>query len=108
MVMDLDEAGYTPPPPRAQSVYALGSRGMAYLIQAAQSMVWSNYISDYDKHIAQKLAYVLSGGPLSAPQWVDEQYILDLEREAFLSLCGEAKTLERIKHMLTTGRPLRN
>jgi 3-hydroxyacyl-CoA dehydrogenase len=77
-------------------------------MQVTQSMVWSNYISEYDKHIAEKLAYVLSGGPLSAPQWVHEQYILDLEREAFVSLCGESKTIERIKHMLTTGKPLRN
>jgi 3-hydroxyacyl-CoA dehydrogenase len=58
--------------------------------------------------IARKLAYVLAGGPLSAPQWVDEQYVLDLEREAFLSLLGEARTMDRIKHMLSTGKPLRN
>jgi len=103
----MDDAGYVPPP-RAKSVYALGARGMAFLIQVAQSMVWSSYISEYDMHIAQKLAYVLSGGPLSAPQWVHEQYILDLEREAFVSLCGETKTIERIKHMLATGKPLRN
>lgn len=107
LVIEMDEAGYVPPP-RAKSVYALGARGMAFLMQVAQSMFWSNYISEYDKYIAQKLAYVLSGGPLSAPQWVHEQYILDLEREAFVSLCGETKTIERIKHMLTTGKPLRN
>jgi len=107
LVIEMDNAGYVPPP-RAKSVYALGARGMAFLMQVAQSMVWSNYISEYDKHIAQKLAYVLSGGPLSAPQWVHEQYILDLEREAFVALCGETKTIERIKHMLTTGKPLRN
>ena len=107
LVVEMDDAGYVPPP-RAKSVYALGARGMAFLMQVAQSMVWSNYISEYDKHIARKLASVLSGGPLSAPQWVSEQYILDLEREAFVSLCGETKTIERIKHMLTTGKPLRN
>jgi len=54
------------------------------------------------------VAYILSGGPLSAPQWVDEQVILDLEREAFLSLLGQEKTIDRIKHLLTTGKPLRN
>jgi 3-hydroxyacyl-CoA dehydrogenase len=107
LVMEMDDAGYVPPPP-SKSAYALGARGMAFLMQVAQSMVWSNYISEYDMHIARKLASVLSGGPLSAPQWVSEQYILDLEREAFVSLCGETKTIERIKHMLTTGKPLRN
>ena len=106
-VMQMSAAGYAPPA-RTRSVYALGARGMALLMQGATSMVWSGHISEYDKHIGQKLAYILSGGPLSAPQWVDEQYILDLEREVFLSLCGEEKTLARIKHMLTTGNPLRN
>jgi 3-hydroxyacyl-CoA dehydrogenase len=66
------------------------------------------YISDHDRLIAQKLAYVLCGGDLSYPQLVSEQYLLDLEREAFLSLCGERKTLERIQHMLKTGKALRN
>jgi 3-hydroxyacyl-CoA dehydrogenase len=58
--------------------------------------------------IAKKIAYVLSGGDLSAPQWVDEQVILDLEREGFLSLLGQEKTIARIKHLLMTGKPLRN
>jgi len=65
-------------------------------------------VSDHDVKIASKIAYVLCGGELTAPQWVDEQYILDLEREAFVSLCREPKTLERIWHMLQTGKPLRN
>jgi len=106
-VMEMAAAGYAPPA-RTRSVYALGSRGMALLMQGVTSMVWSGHISEYDKHIGEKLAYILSGGPLSAPQWVDEQYILELEREVFLSLCGEEKTIARIKHMLTTGKPLRN
>ena len=66
------------------------------------------YITDYDLHIAQKLAYVLSGGDLSKAQWVSEGYILDLEREAFLSLCGEEKTQARMWSLLQTGKPLRN
>ena len=65
-------------------------------------------MSEYDLHVSGKVAYVLCGGDLSAAQWVDEQYFLDLEREAFVSLCGEPKTIERITHMLTTGKPLRN
>jgi len=67
-----------------------------------------NYISEHDRKIADKLAYVMSGGDLSEATIVSEQYLLDLEREAFLSLCTERKTLERIQHMLQTGKPLRN
>jgi 3-hydroxyacyl-CoA dehydrogenase len=71
-------------------------------------MHMGRYISEHDRLIANKLAYVLCGGDLSYPQLVSEQYLLDLEREAFLSLCGERKTLERIQHMLKTGKALRN
>jgi 3-hydroxyacyl-CoA dehydrogenase len=67
-----------------------------------------NYISEYDNHLAGKLANVLAGGDLSRPTWVSEQYILDLEREAFMSLCGEEKTQARMWHTLQTGKPLRN
>ena len=66
------------------------------------------YITEYEKVIASKLANVLAGGELSKPTWVSEQYILDLEREAFLSLCGEEKTQERMWALLNTGKPLRN
>ena len=66
------------------------------------------YISDYDAAIGKKLAYVLTGGDVEQNTLVTEQYILDLEMEAFMSLCGEEKTQARIKHMLETGRPLRN
>ena len=66
------------------------------------------YASEHDAKIAKKLAFVLCGGDISAPAWVDPWYILDLEREAFLSLLGEQKTIERIMHMLQTGKPLRN
>jgi 3-hydroxyacyl-CoA dehydrogenase len=67
-----------------------------------------NYISEHDKLIAEKLAYVMCGGDLSGATTVSEQYLLDIEREAFLSLCGQKKTLERLQSILTTGKPLRN
>jgi 3-hydroxyacyl-CoA dehydrogenase len=67
-----------------------------------------NYISDHDHKIANQLAYVIAGGDLSEPRYVSENYLLDLEREAFLSLAGEQKTLDRMKAMLTTGKALRN
>jgi 3-hydroxyacyl-CoA dehydrogenase len=67
-----------------------------------------DFMSDYDLFVSNKLAFILCGGDISAPQWVDEQYFLDLECDAFVSLCGESKTHERIKHMLETGKPLRN
>ena len=66
------------------------------------------YISEHDAYIAGKLAYVMCGGDLTQPGWVSEQYILDLEREAFLSLCGEEKTQARMWSILQTGKPLRN
>ena len=72
------------------------------------SMKAGKYISEHDQKIANKLAYVMAGGDLSESTMVSEQYLLDLEREAFLSLCGERKTLERIQHILKTGKPLRN
>lgn len=75
---------------------------------AIYSMVSGKYISEYDALIGDKLAQVLCGGALTAPAWVDEQYILDLEREAFISLCGQEKTRERISHFMNTGKPLRN
>jgi len=71
-------------------------------------MLAGHYISEHDQLISQKLGYVMCGGNLSSPTYVSEQYLLDLEREAFLSLCGEKKTLERIQSILTTGKPLRN
>jgi hypothetical protein len=66
------------------------------------------YTTDYDAHVGRKLANILAGGPLTSPQLVSEQYVLDLEREAFVSLCGEKKTQERIAFTLKTGKPLRN
>lgn len=96
------------PPARGKVVYAAGERVLAALRAALHGMLVGKYISQHDALVAGKLAYILCGGSLTAPAWVDEQYILDLEREAFLSLCGEEKTLERIWHFLSTGKPFRN
>ncbi len=104
--LELIEEGYTPMP--RPKIWAAGRDVKAALYLAIFGMVDGRYASEHDAKIARKLAHILCGGDLSAPGWVDEQYILDLEREAFMSLASEPKTLERIQHMLTTGRPLRN
>jgi len=101
------EAGYTKPPSR-KDVKVLGKQALGMFLVGTDSMEASKYISEHDKKIANKLAYVMAGGDLSEPTYVSEQYLLDIEREAFLSLCTERKTLERIQHMLKTGKPLRN
>jgi 3-hydroxyacyl-CoA dehydrogenase len=89
-------------------IKVLGESFLAAAKLAIHLMVRGGYASDYDAHVARKLANILAGGALSAPQLVSEQYVLDLEREAFVSLCGEKKTQERIAHTLKTGKPLRN
>ncbi|MEX0291416.1 MAG: 3-hydroxyacyl-CoA dehydrogenase family protein, partial [Flavobacteriaceae bacterium] len=101
------EAGYTKPPKR-KDIKVLGKQALGMFLVGTDAMEASHYISEHDKKIANKLAYVMAGGDLSEPTYVNEQYLLDLEREAFLSLCTERKTLERIQHMLKTGKPLRN
>jgi len=103
-------AGYRPahPAPSAPSIRVLGEEFLAGAKLAIHILLRGEYISEYDALVARKLANVLAGGALSAPQLVSEQYILDLEREAFVSLCGERKTQERIAHTLKTGKPLRN
>ncbi len=106
--LDLVAMGYSPPRRGDPSIYAAGRKGKAAMLTAIEQLRWGRFISDHDALIARKLAHVLCGGDLSAPQWVSEQYILDLEREAFLSLLGEPKTRERITHMLKTRKPLRN
>lgn len=105
--IELADAGYTQPAPR-KDIKVLGKQalGLAYL--GANTMKSGNYISEHDEKISRKLAYVLAGGDLSAPTLVSEQYLLDLEREAFLSLCTEKKTLERIQSIITGGKILRN
>jgi 3-hydroxyacyl-CoA dehydrogenase len=104
--LDLIEGGYTPQ--SIGKVWAAGRDARAALHIGIFGLHDGKYASDHDAKIARKLANVLCGGDLSAPGWVDEQYILDLEREAFLSLVGEFKTQERMQHTLQTGKPLRN
>ncbi|WBX74184.1 3-hydroxyacyl-CoA dehydrogenase/enoyl-CoA hydratase family protein [Tenacibaculum pacificus] len=101
------EAGYTQPTSR-KDVLVLGKQALGAFMVATDSMYASRFISEHDQKIANKLAYVMAGGDLSEPTKVSEQYLLNLEREAFLSLTTERKTLERIQHMLKTGKPLRN
>ena len=106
-ILTIWERGYTQPAQRTD-IKVQGRTGLGGLMAGIHGMWRGNYITDYDKFVAEKLAYVMCGGDLSAPTLVSEQYLLDLEREAFLSLCGQRKTLERIQSILTTGKPLRN
>lgn len=101
------EAGYTQPIQR-KDIKVLGKQALGMFLVGTDQMVAGQYISEHDQKIANKLAYVMAGGDLSEPTLVSEQYLLDIEREAFLSLCTERKTLERIQYMLTKGKPLRN
>ncbi|QIE60740.1 3-hydroxyacyl-CoA dehydrogenase [Rasiella rasia] len=101
------DMGYTKPPMRTD-VKVLGKQALGMFYVGTDSMEASKYISEHDQKIADKLAYVMAGGDLSEPTLVSEQYLLDLEREAFLSLTGERKTLERLQHMIQKGKPLRN
>jgi 3-hydroxyacyl-CoA dehydrogenase len=103
----LAENGYTQPLERTD-IKVLGKQALGMFLVGTDAMQAGKYISEHDKKIANKLAYVMSGGDLSEPTLVSEQYLLELEREAFLSLCTERKTLERIQHMLKVGKPLRN
>ena len=106
-VILLDNSGYTKPIKR-KDIKVLGNQALGMFIVGADSFNEGNYITEHEKLMSEKLAHVLCGGNLSSPTIVSEQYLLDLEREAFLSLCGEEKTLERIKYMLEKGKPLRN
>jgi 3-hydroxyacyl-CoA dehydrogenase len=99
-------AGYHPPAP--PEIRVLGEGFLAAAKLAIHMMVRGEYASEHDAVVARKLGWILAGGNITAPQTVSEQYILDLEREAFVSLCGERKTQERIAHTLKTGKPLRN
>ena len=105
-VLALAREGYTPPRPR--KIPVLGDRGRALMKMAAFYMQEGHYASPYDAHIAERVAYVLCGGDVLPKTEVTEQHLLDLEREVFLSLCGEPRTQERIQYMLTKGKPLRN
>jgi len=103
----LAEAGYTQPVKR-KDVKVLGKQALGMFLVGTDSMQAGKYISEHDRKIANKLAYVMAGGDLSEPTLVTEQYLFHIQREAFLSLCAERKTLERIQFMLTKGKPLRN
>jgi 3-hydroxyacyl-CoA dehydrogenase len=89
-------------------IKVLGEQFLSGAKLVIHMMQRGGYITDYDAHVGRKLGNILAGGALSSPQFVSEQYVLDLEREAFVSLCGEKKTQERIAHTLKTGKPLRN
>jgi 3-hydroxyacyl-CoA dehydrogenase len=106
-VLALAATGYTPPRPR-EDVLALGLPALATIKLGIHQMKRGGFISEHDALIGEKLARILTGGDLNHPTRVSEQYLLDLEREAFLSLCGQRRTQERIAHMLKTGKPLRN
>jgi 3-hydroxyacyl-CoA dehydrogenase len=95
-------------PPAVEKIYAAGRDTYYAALMSVQGLHWAGYASEHDALIARKIAYILCGGDISAPAWVDPWVILDLEREAFLSLLGEQKTIERMMHMLQTGKPLRN
>src|SRR6478609_6628227 len=105
-ILALHDTGYKPPV--RTKIPVVGETGYATLLLGAQSMKYSGYISEHDYKIASKLAFVLAGGRVAFGSEVDEEYLLDLEREAFLSLVGEAKSQERMQHMLVKGKPLRN
>ena len=107
VAINMYDMGYTKPIQK-NNIKVLGKQGLGMLYVGADSMLAGGYISEHDKKIANKIANVLCGGELSQATYVSEQYLLDLEREAFLSLCGEKKTLERIQYMLKNGKPLRN
>ncbi|MFC7322203.1 3-hydroxyacyl-CoA dehydrogenase/enoyl-CoA hydratase family protein [Halobacillus campisalis] len=105
-VLGLSRSGYQAP--KRAKVPVVGEQGYATMLLGAKSLLLSGYASEHDLKIAEKLAFVLAGGRVKEGTLVDEQYLLDLEREAFLSLVGEAKSQQRMQHMLMKGKPLRN
>jgi len=106
-VIELYDSGYVTPVQRTD-VKVLGRSALGALYAGINGMWRANYATDHDVIVAKKLAYVMCGGDLTEQSLVSEQYLLDLEKEAFLSLCGEKKTLERIQSVLKGGKPVRN
>jgi 3-hydroxyacyl-CoA dehydrogenase len=106
MVLDMVRDGYRPPAPA--KVYAAGRDAYAAVQTELYQFIQAGWATDFDVVIRKHLGYILTGGELSAPTWVDEQHFLDLEREAFVALCHEQKTIERMWHMLQTRKPLQN
>ncbi len=107
LALELANTGYVQPAQR-KDIKVLGKTGLGFIKAGTYGMLAGQYISEHDLKVAEKLAWVMCGGDLSAPQLVTEQYLLDMEREAFLSLLGEKKTLERIQSIIVKGKPLRN
>jgi len=105
--LNIANKGYTMPVQR-KDIKVLGKEGLGIVYVGANSMKSGNFISEHDQKISEKLGYVLCGGDLSAPTEVTEQYLLDMERKAFLELCTERLTLERLQSIITTGKVLRN
>ncbi|NPV27337.1 MAG: 3-hydroxyacyl-CoA dehydrogenase [Firmicutes bacterium] len=105
-VLELIDIGYTPL--LSKPFPAVGQNGLGLIKSSTRQMMHAGYMSEYDWHIACKIVDVMAGGQITAGTMINEQYLLDLEREVFLSLCGEQKTQDRIVHMLTKGKPLRN
>jgi 3-hydroxyacyl-CoA dehydrogenase len=105
--LGLAVAGWVPPDPD-EPITIVGSAGGANMMMGVQLFEWGGYASEHDKLIGQKIVHVLSGGMRLGGGTVSAQYLLDLEREAFVSLCGTEKTFARIQHMLKTKKPLRN
>jgi 3-hydroxyacyl-CoA dehydrogenase len=106
-VLNLAASGFVSPVPR-EDIYVMGEAGQAAMKLALHMMKRGGFISDHDELIGKKLANIMTGGNMNHSALVSEQYLLDLEREAFLSLCAERKTQDRIAAMLKTGKPLRN
>ena len=107
MVLGMHAGGYKPPRP-PENIVLPGAGGLATFKMGLNNMVLGGFVTEYEVKIGTKLANVLTGGDIEPNTAVSEQYLLDLEREAFMSLVGEAKTQERMQHLLMKGRPLRN
>jgi 3-hydroxyacyl-CoA dehydrogenase len=107
MVLALDRAGYEPPRARSD-IRVVGEPGLTALRVGLDHMQRAGWISPYDRVVGDRLAWVLCGGEVSASSRVSEDYLLELEKEAFMALCAEVKTQERMEHLLKTGKPLRN
>ncbi|MDF1548625.1 MAG: hypothetical protein P1P88_12440, partial [Bacteroidales bacterium] len=108
VALNMVEKGYTKPAQR-NDIKVLGKEALGLVYVGADSMVTGNYMSEHDQLIAEKLGYVIAGGEISSPLTeVSEQYLLDLERKAFIELCMQKKTLERMQSLITSGKILRN
>jgi 3-hydroxyacyl-CoA dehydrogenase len=107
LALAMARAGFEPVRPR-RDVPVMGKAGMALVESVLFNMEQGRYISEHDRTIGRELGRILSGGDVPGPTTVSEQHLLDLERESFLRLCGERKSLERMRAILTTGKPLRN